>query len=343
MFSCSTAVQNLAGAVVLAMFSTAPSTLPERGVIDGIVTDTALSPLGQVTGTLVGTSVSFRTQESGRFRVTDAPAGEYTLLLRRVGFSELTVRVEVRSGDTTRLAVQLTPVNSQSRATARYHVFVRDAGGRPIANARVRLLGRNTSRSDAAGAVTFDSIANGSQTLEVLSIGYRPELRTVDIGFRRETTDTVVLTSLVLDTVRITASRDPTGFELRRTTRKGQFITAEQVASENPVNTTHLLRTRDGLRYTFSRNGLGFIEVTTLDRPCLPLILVDGFPPGAAPPAPGRAALDWIIHPDEIGGIEIYTNPGQIPAEFSRFAVAPCAAIVFWTRERLGLPKPNQR
>jgi hypothetical protein len=334
-------MRHFVAAAILALFSALPSTPVGRGVIEGSVTDTALSPLDQVTGSLVGTALSFRTQTSGRFRVTDAPAGEYTLLLRRVGYSELTVRVEVRSSDTTRLAIQLTPVDPRSAGIARYHVLVRDRAGRPIANARVRLLGRNTSRSDADGAVTFDSIASGRQTLEVLSIGYQPELRSIDVGLRREATDTVVLESLMLDTVRVTATRDPTGFELRRTTRKGQFITAADVASENPVNTTHLLRTRDGLRYTFSRNGLGFIEVTTLDRPCLPLILVDGFPPGAAPPAPGRAALDWIIHPDEIGGIEIYTNPGQIPAEFSRFASAPCAAIVFWTRERFGLPKPN--
>lgn len=232
--------------------------------------------------------------------------------------------------------------------TARYHVLVRDLAGRPVTNARVRLLGRSTSRSDANGVVTFDSIASGTQTLEVLSIGYQPERRTVDVAVGGEPTDTVVLASLsaVLDTVRITATRDPTGFELRRETRKGQFITAADVASENPVNTTHLLRTRPGLRYTFDRNGLAFIEVTTLDKRCLPLILVDGFPSGAAPAAPGQAALDWIMHPDEIGGVEIYTTPGQVPAEFARFAFGPaCAAIVFWTRERLGLPKasPMQR
>jgi hypothetical protein len=223
-------------------------------------------------------------------------------------------------------------------------VFVRDMRGRPVTNARVRILGRSTARSDASGAVTFDSIAGGTQTLEVLSIGYQPERRTVDVAVRGEPTDTVVLASLssVLDTVRITASRDPTGFELRRATRKGQFITAADVVSEDPVNTTHLLRTRPGLRYTFDRNGFGFIEVTTLDRRCLPLILVDGFPPGAAPAAPGQAVLDWIMHPDEIGGVEIYTSPGQVPAEFARFAAGPpCAAIVFWTRERLGLPKAN--
>jgi Carboxypeptidase regulatory-like domain len=234
-----------------------------------------------------------------------------------------------------------------SAGNARYRVLVRDAAGHPVTNARVRLLGRNTSRSGADGLVTFDSIASGTQTLEVLSIGYRPERRTVDVAVGGEPTDTVVLASLkaVLDTVRITASRDATGFEVRRATRKGQFITAADVASENPINTTHLLRTRPGLRYSFDRNRLGFIEVTTLDKRCRPLILVDGFPPGAAPPAPGEAALDWIVHPDEIGGVEIYTTPGQVPAEFARFSMAPCAAIVFWTRERLGLPsaKPMQR
>lgn len=233
-----------------------------------------------------------------------------------------------------------------SAGTARFHVLVRDLHERPVANARVRILGRSTARSDASGAVTFDSIAGGTQTLEVLSLGYRPERHTVDVAIGGEPTDTVVLAALkdVLDAVRITASRDATGFELRRATRKGQFITAADVASENPVNTTHLLRTRPGLRYRFDRRGLAYIDVNTLDSPCMPLILVDGFPPGAAPTTPGHAVLDWIMHPDEIGGVEIYTTPGQVPAEFARFAFGPaCAAIVFWTREQLGLPKASQR
>jgi len=232
-----------------------------------------------------------------------------------------------------------------SIGTARYRVLVRDAAGRPVTNARVRLLGRNTSRSDADGAVTFDSIASGTQTLEVLSIGYQPERHTVNIAANGEPTDTVVLSSLraALDTVRITASRDHTGFEARRATRKGQFITAADVMNENPLNTTHLLRTRPGLRYSMDRRGLGFIEVTTLDKSCRPLILVDGFPPGPAPTTPGYAMLDWIVHPEEIGGVEIYTTPGDVPGEFHRFGGAPCAAIVFWTRERLGLPTANPR
>ena len=100
-----------------------------------------------------------------------------------------------------------------SAGTTQYHVLVRDVNGHPVPNARVRLLGRNTSRSDANGIVTFDSIASGTQTLEVRSIGYQPERRTLDVAVGGEPTDTVVLAPLTaaLDTVRITASRDPTG------------------------------------------------------------------------------------------------------------------------------------
>jgi hypothetical protein len=252
-------------------------------------------------------------------------------------------------------SVELDPDSSvgslfpMSAGTARYHVIVRDANGRPLPNARVRILGRTTARSDAAGVVTLDSIASGTQTLEVSSIGYQPERRVVDIAAGREPTDTVVLTSLksVLDTIRITGGRDPTGFERRRSAGIGQFITAADVARENPARTTQLLRTRKDLRYTFDRNGFASIEATT-GTGCQPLILLDGFPlrdlsPNSALAVPGEALLDWHMHPDEIGGVEIYTSTAQLPPEIARlsFGPPPCAAIVFWTRERLGLPKAN--
>lgn len=245
-------------------------------------------------------------------------------------------------------SVELDPDSStgslfpMSAGSARFHVLVRDANGQPLNNARVRLLGRSGVRTNEAGAVTLDSVAIGTQTLEVSSIGYQPERRMVDVAAGGEPTDTVVLTSMksVLPTVEITAGRDPNGFELRRSTRVGQFITAADVARENPARTTQLLRTRSGLRYSFDRNGLAFIEVTTLSKPCRPLIVVDGFPPGAAPGVPGEAVLDWIMHPDEIGGVEIYTSPAQVPPEIAKLGAGPpCAAIVIWTRERLGLPK----
>ncbi len=225
---------------------------------------------------------------------------------------------------------------------ARYRVLVRDPSGRAVPNARVRLLGRGTLRTNDAGVVTVDSIAGGTQTLEIQAIGYQPQRRTVDVDPGRVPTDTIVLASLEtsLDTVRITATRDPSGFERRRAAGVGQFISAADVERENPDKTTRLLRARDGLRFTYDRNGFPYIEVTTQDRPCKPLILFDGFPAQPVPAIPGEAAMDWLIHPDEIGGVEIYTNGARMPPELARWGPA-CAAIVFWTREALGLPKSS--
>ena len=230
-----------------------------------------------------------------------------------------------------------------SAGSARYHVIVRDLNGRPVSNARVRILGRVAVRADAKGAVTLDSVARGTQTLEAMAIGFQPERRVVDVAGAGEQTDTVVLASLksVLGTITVTAGRDPSGFELRRSTREGQFITAAEIERANPARITQMLRTRDGLHYTFDRNGIASIIVTTMSLPCHPFILVDGFPPDpGAPSVPGEAVMDWHILPDEIGGIEIYNNFGQVPPEIAKLTFPPpCAAIVFWTRERLGLPK----
>jgi hypothetical protein len=50
--------------------------------------------------------------------------------------------------------------------------------------------------------------------------------------------------------------------------------------------------------------------------------------------------MDWLVHPDEIGGVEIYTNSAKIPSELARWGRA-CATIAFWTRQALGLPKTS--
>jgi hypothetical protein len=230
-----------------------------------------------------------------------------------------------------------------SVGTARYRVLARDMNNRPVLNARVRMFGRQTVRTNAAGEAKLDSLSRGTQTLEVVAIGFQPRRRVVNVTGDRSRQDTVVLTSLrsLLDTVRIIAGADPTGFDRRRLDgRAGQFIAAADVERENPAETSRMLRTRAGVRYTFDRKGYPLIEVTTQTSPCKPFVLVDGFPPGPVPTFPGDTEMDSMIRPDEIGGVEIYTNPASVPVELRRFAFGPvCGAIVFWTREKLGVPR----
>ena len=232
------------------------------GVIDGIVTDSAVAPLGDVTVSILGSSIRVVTGSDGRFRVRDLTPGSYTLIARRIGFEAGALRVDLSPSDTIRSSFAL-----QRLATA-------------------------------------------------------------------------------LDTIRV-HSRDLTGFAWRRSLNVGQFITAADIERENPRSTTSLIRTRDAMRYTFDQGGHPFVAMTAgPGRVCQPLMLLDGFPipGGSAPSVTGVPTLDWSLHPGEIGGVEIYVNPAQVPAQFASFKSPwdPCGVIVFWTRERLGIPSNMQ-
>jgi hypothetical protein len=81
--------------------------LPRRGVIDGVVTDSALVPLGDATVSFVGANLRVVTGANGRFRVRDMNPGAYVLIVRRIGFEASSVRLQLSPGDTVRPALVL--------------------------------------------------------------------------------------------------------------------------------------------------------------------------------------------------------------------------------------------
>ena len=74
------------------------------GVIDGAVTDTLLRPLGAADVSVVGVGAHVITAESGRFRILQVPAGQYLLVVRRIGFAPTSGIIEVPANDTLRLS-----------------------------------------------------------------------------------------------------------------------------------------------------------------------------------------------------------------------------------------------
>ena len=234
------------------------------GTIDGVVTDSARAPLGDVTVSILGSSVKVVSGSNGRFRVRDLIPGSYTLIARRIGFEAGGLRVDLSPGDTIRPALTL----------------------RRLATA--------------------------------------------------------------LDTIRV-QSWDVTGFAWRRSLNVGQFITVADIDRENPRTTTSLIRTRDAMRYTFDKMGNPFVAMSAGAKRrgnCRPFVFLDGFPipGGSVPRVTGVPSLDWALHPDEIGGVEIYVNPSQVPPQFRSFVGEDpeCGVVVFWTRARLGIPPKLQ-
>ena len=204
---------------------------------------------------------------------------------------------------------------------------------------------RAPTRADAPG---------GTRMLEVRAIGYYPERRPVDVVAGARPLRVSLLTfQAVLDTVRVVASRvsdlSGGGFDARRRSSLGNFLTEEEIARRGGAWTSDIFRSVQGIRLDGSgidrriliRNGFG--------DACAPSVFVDGlyvFEPTAD-------ELDAIVTPARIRGIEVYTD-ASTPAEFQRpgqsmslgistDAASPiearrsatgCGAIVIWTKAR---------
>ena len=79
------------------------------GTIDGIVTDTTLSPIAEASVSIPALKLVVVTSANGRFQILGLRRGEYELVIRRLGYRPASTRVSVSAGDTARVAVTMRP------------------------------------------------------------------------------------------------------------------------------------------------------------------------------------------------------------------------------------------
>ncbi len=85
----------------------------QRGVIDGIVTDTGVTPLANATVAILGTSIHVMTGASGRFRIVDLPPEQVIVVVQHIGFVPTSVTVQVAPADTERMAFSLSRIATE--------------------------------------------------------------------------------------------------------------------------------------------------------------------------------------------------------------------------------------
>src|SRR5215212_5065978 len=74
---------------------------PRRvGTIDGIVSDTNLVPLQAAFVSVLGTKLRVGTGPNGRFRITKVPAGQYLVIVKRIGYRPTSAVIDVPATDT---------------------------------------------------------------------------------------------------------------------------------------------------------------------------------------------------------------------------------------------------
>jgi len=133
------------------------------GTIDGVVSDTNLVPLHAAFVSILGTAVRVGTGPNGRFRITQLPAGEYLLVVKRVGYRPVSSVVDVAASDTLRVSYTLADV-PQTAATLGAVVVTEPSNSE-------RLAGFDARRKLGVGSfLTLDQInkANTVYTTELM-------------------------------------------------------------------------------------------------------------------------------------------------------------------------------
>ena len=240
--------------------------------------------------------------------------------------------------DTVRLAGVAAPLRT---GTARLTGEVRQRDGRPMTAAQVHVAGSiATDTTDRTGRFQLARLPAGTQTLEVLALGYAPKRVAVDLRAGRLDTVTVVVNEPVRTLERVavygrrSSSVDRTGF-LRRRDRLlgGHFLSPEDLARRNPANVADALRTVPGI---IIRKQDQFTD-KIFYRSCQPTIYLDGQYLRS-----GSSTIDSniseVVGAAELAGAEVY-SAATAPAEFLPMGEA-CGVVVLWTRGALHLPAP---
>lgn len=204
--------------------------------------------------------------------------------------------------------------------------------GAPLADVTVSLAsgpggtrGVGTRVTDQSGAFLFREVPPGSYVLELSLLGYLSRSDTVRVEAGGDVT---VLAELSVSPVQLepiqVVVRRPTpseleGFERRRKTRAGFFITRRQVEESHPRYVSDLLRMMPGATVTPSASYGGEVR---LRGQCRPDIWIDGV--RTVP----TVSLDELVTPMDVDAIEVYRGV-ELPA---RFGNSPCGAIIVWTR-----------
>jgi hypothetical protein len=206
-------------------------------------------------------------------------------------------------------------------------------GERPLSGAQMRITDGSVARANEHGEWTLANIPAGTRMLEVRAVGFYPERRAVDVVDDAPPVHLALETfKAVLDTVKIVASRvadrQNSGFEERRHTGLGRYLTAEDLVKRGVILTSDAFKNLPGTRMEVDSVGERHIYVRSAfgNGYCEPAFYIDGLHLFTL----SADELDGMLSAKYIRAIEVY-NEATVPPQFT-MGLAGCGSIVIWTK-----------
>lgn len=223
--------------------------------------------------------------------------------------------------------------------------LVRDSLGQPVVGAQVAVAGTSVVvESDDNGEFLLAKAAPGETSLRIRRIGFRPDTVRVKVlaGETAAADITLARLAIELDPLVVVGRRNLSGrmagfYERMSRGAGGHFLTREAIDRRNPVNMTDLFRMIPGARV--EGRGFGRTVVRFRGARNAPLVWLDGTPLYAA-----EFDLD-SVDPRTFEGVEIYSGPASVPAEFqgNRSISSAGGTIILWTKEGELRPKKRKK
>lgn len=219
---------------------------------------------------------------------------------------------------------------------------VRDSLGTPVAGAQVTIGGTAlVAETDEMGEFLLGKASAGATSIRVRRIGFKPDTVRVNVIAGQTIPANIVLARVAveLDALVVYGRRNQTGrlagFYERMSRGMGHYLTREQIEKRNPMNMTDLFRMVPGARVEMRGFGQQVVRFRGARNP--PLVWLDGTPLYA-----GEFDLD-SVDPRSFEGIEIYSGPASVPAEFlgNRAISSTGGTIILWSRQ--GEPRPKKK
>lgn len=207
--------------------------------------------------------------------------------------------------------------------------------GHPIVGARIIVLGDSRSAlTDSLGRYELRGMPAGTSQITVVVAPYPALSFVVALGELERFVRPVVLDSSAagraaqeLPPVGVSAPARVAnyrlvGFERRRTTGRGQYLTETQIVESGAFNLPDAVKGMRGVTYECGGGRGCFVRMSRAPARCLPEYIVDDqVLNDFGPSTPIR----------DIIAIELYTGPTEVPAEYAG-RNAGCGVIVLWTR-----------
>jgi len=210
---------------------------------------------------------------------------------------------------------------------------VRIADGRPLPGARVGIENGPQTTANERGEWTLANAPAGTRMLDVRGVGYYPESRPVDVVAGATPIRSALFTlTAMLDTVKVSANRlrfdrDRTGFEARRRSGVGHYLTPTDIARRGAIVIADIFRSMPGVRVEIDPQG--FEKRIMINGPfgyCQPSIYLDGFRFDSI----SAGDLDGWASPGRLSGVEIYSE-ASVPPQYQQ-GMTGCGTILLWTK-----------